>query len=169
MTVEGNNIEYLDVVDKNNNIIGKETRANIHKQQIFHRAVHIIVLNTKGEMFIQKRSAIKDTYPNHWDVSSAGHLNVGESYESAAKRELQEELGIENVDLEYVSEIKGSKATDFEFIKIFRCIYDGEITTNNEEISEGKFIGVNELKKLLKSKTKIKITPALKNIIRNYL
>ena len=99
MTVEGNNIEYLDIVDGNNNIIGKETRANIHKQMLFHRAVHIIVLNTKGEMFIQKRSAINDTYPNHWDVSSAGHLNVGEGYESAAKRELQEELGIENVDL----------------------------------------------------------------------
>ena len=169
MTVEGNNIEYLDVVDKNNNIIGKKTRANIHKQQFFHRAVHIIVLNTKGEMFIQKRSETKDTYPNHWDVSSAGHLNVGESYESAAKRELKEELGIENVDLEYVSEIKGSKATDFEFIKIFRCVYDGEITINNEEIGEGKFIGMNELKKLLRSKSEIKLTPAIKNIILNYL
>ena len=169
MTVEGNNIEYLDVVDENNNVIGKETRANIHKQKLFHRAVHIIVLNTKGEMFIQKRSAIKDTYPNHWDVSSAGHLNVGESYESAAKRELKEELGIENIDLENVSEIKGSKANDFEFIKIFKCVYDGEITINKEEISEGKFISVNKLKKLLSSRSKIKITPAIKNIILNYL
>ena len=169
MTVEGNNIEYLDVVDDNNNIIGKDTRTNIHKKGRFHRAVHIIVLNTKGEMFIQKRSSTKDTYPNHWDVSSAGHLNIGESYESAAKRELKEELGIENIDLEYVSEIKGSKATDFEFIKIFRCVYDGNITINNEEISEGKFIGVNKLKKLLRSKSKIKLTPAIKNIIINYL
>ena len=169
MTIKNEDKEYLDIVDGNNNVIGKETRANIHKQMLFHRAVHIIVLNTKGEMFIQKRSAIKDTYPNHWDVSSAGHLNVGEGYESAAKRELREELGIENIDLEYVSEIKGSKATDFEFIKIFRCIYDGEITINNEEISEGKFIGVNKLKKLLRSKSKIKLTPAIKNIIINYL
>jgi len=169
MTVEGNNVEYLDVVDANNNIIDKDTRANIHKKNLFHRAVHIIVLNSQGEIFIQRRNPTKDTYPDYWDVSSAGHLNVGENYDDAARRELKEELGIEKVHLEYLGEVKGSKETDFEFIKIFKCIYNGKIEINKDEISEGKFAAIEELKKLLNRKQMMKFTPALKNIVRNYL
>ncbi len=169
MTIHDANTEYLDVVDENNNVIGKETRANIHKQQLFHRAVHIIVLNSKGEMFIQKRSHLKDSYPKHWDVSAAGHLNVGESYEDAAIRELEEELGVKGVELSFVGDIKGCPETDYEFIRIYKCIYDSEMNINPDEIIDGLFVRIAELKKILISGHTMRLTPALKNVIRDYL
>ncbi len=86
--------EFLDVVDKNNKVIGKERRDIIHSNGLFHRGVNIFVFNSKGLVFLQKRSANKDICPSKWDLSAAETLKVGEKHKQAAVRCLKEELGI---------------------------------------------------------------------------
>ena len=87
--------ELLEIVDENNRVIGIRNRAEIHREGLWHRSVHISIFNSRGELFLQKQSPHKDQYPEHWDSWAAGHLIPGESPVIAAHRELGEELGID--------------------------------------------------------------------------
>ena len=78
--------EIFDVVDEEDRVIGQLSRGVIHRQQLRHRASHILVFNTSGELFLQKRSMKKECCPGLWDSSVAGHLDQGESYEACARR-----------------------------------------------------------------------------------
>src|SRR5882757_2672876 len=86
--------EIFDVVNDRDEVIGQEMRANVHRLGLKHRAVHVLVFNRRGELFLQKRSMKKDTFPGAWDSSSSGHLDTGEDYDTCAVRELQEEIGL---------------------------------------------------------------------------
>ena len=86
--------ELLDVVDADDRVIAVKTRGDIHAQGLKHRAVHILVFNGQGQVFLQKRSLSKDEQPGKWDSSAAGHVDSGETYLECASREIEEELGI---------------------------------------------------------------------------
>ena len=70
--------ELLDVVDDNDEVIAIKTRGEIHARGLMHRSVHILVFNSRGEVFLQKRSLSKDEQPGKWDSSAAGHVDSGE-------------------------------------------------------------------------------------------
>jgi len=82
--------EIFDVVDRGDVVVGRETRSRVHQLGLLHRAVHVLVYNGKGEVFLQKRSMSKDRQPGLWDSSSSGHVDSGEDYDAAARRELGE-------------------------------------------------------------------------------
>jgi len=90
--------ELLDVVDENDNVVAVKTRGEIHARGLMHRAVHILLFNSSGELFLQKRSLAKDEQPGKWDSSAAGHVDSGEDYADCARREIGEELGIGHVE-----------------------------------------------------------------------
>ena len=85
--------EIFDVVDERDEVVGRNTRNEVHRLGLQHRAVHVLVFNSRGEIFLQKRSMQKDRQPGLWDSSASGHLNCGEDYDACAVRELGEELG----------------------------------------------------------------------------
>lgn len=84
----------LNIVDENGNIIGEETRENIHKQGLLHREIHIWFYTPKGEIIFQHRGKDKDTYPDLLDATVGGHVEIGSEYEKSALQELEEETGI---------------------------------------------------------------------------
>jgi isopentenyldiphosphate isomerase len=87
--------ELLDVVDQSGRPTGMVVqRDSVHEQGLWHRTVHVWILNAKGEVLFQKRSMDRDSFPGAWDVSSAGHVSAGESPVQAAQKEVLEELGI---------------------------------------------------------------------------
>jgi 16S rRNA (adenine1518-N6/adenine1519-N6)-dimethyltransferase len=116
--------EQFPVVDKEDRICGHATRAEVHGNNFFHRAVHILVLNDVGDVFLQQRSRWKDRHPLKWDSSAAGHVTNGEDYDETARRELKEELSID-VPLEKIFKLNASPRTDQEFI----CGYRGTAAT----------------------------------------
>ncbi|MFA6909222.1 MAG: NUDIX domain-containing protein [Patescibacteria group bacterium] len=85
--------EQLEIVDKQDNVIGIASRNDIHTKGLLHREVHVWIYNNKGEILFQIRSGAK-TFPNLLNASVGGHVNIGESYIAAALRELHEETGI---------------------------------------------------------------------------
>ena len=130
--------EVFDIVDHRDMVIGQALRSEVHNLGLWHRAVHILVFNGRGELFLQKRSMSKDTFPGAWDSSAAGHLGAGEGYEDSASRELQEELGLSrNKPLEYLFKLNACPETAEEFIHVYRVENEGPFTLNPEEIEEG--------------------------------
>jgi 16S rRNA (adenine1518-N6/adenine1519-N6)-dimethyltransferase len=110
----------------------------VHANNLLHRAVHMLIFNSVGEVFLQLRSRWKDRHPLTWDSSAAGHVNAGEEYDQSAARELREELGIE-ISLEKVATLPASERTGYEFICLYRGSYDGELRPNPSEIEAGRF------------------------------
>jgi len=130
--------EIFDIVDSNDCVVGQADRQTIHKQSLIHRAVHILIQNGKGEWFLQKRSIWKDRNPGKWDSSAAGHLQAGENYESAAHRELLEELGID-CEIRRIGRLEPSEVNGWEFIEIFYARHDGPFILAPLEIDAGAF------------------------------
>ena len=81
-------VEWLDIVDENDTVVGKAPRDQIHRENHRHRSAHIVLFNSQGQVFVQLRSMNKDNSAGLWDTSAAGHVDSGESYEQCAVREL---------------------------------------------------------------------------------
>ncbi len=118
--------ELLDVVDKDDNLITVKPRGEIHAKGLMHRAVHILLFNSKGELFLQKRSMSKDEQPGKWDSSAAGHVDSGEAYLDCARREITEELGIvAERSMEALFKLSASALTGNEHCMVYRYTFDG--------------------------------------------
>lgn len=130
--------ERFPVVDKNDRILRFSRRSDVHGNNLRHRAVHILIFDRAGEVYLQQRSRWKDRHPLKWDSSAAGHVAAEESYEETARRELKEELGI-NVSLEKVLKVPASAGTEQEFVWLYRGESHGNPIVNRSEIETGAF------------------------------
>ena len=130
--------EIFDVVNEADEVIGRQTRAEVHRLGLKHRAVHILVFNARGEVFLQKRSLTKDTFPGAWDSSASGHLDCGEFYDQCALRELREEIGLEPAQpLERLFKMAPCPGTGQEHVWVYRCQAEGPFQLHPEEIERG--------------------------------
>jgi 16S rRNA (adenine1518-N6/adenine1519-N6)-dimethyltransferase len=137
--------EQFDVVDEEDHVIATRPRTEVHAKNLLHRAVHILVFNQAGELLLQKRSAWKDREPSKWDSSAAGHLEPGETYEAAAVRETEEELGI-RPKLTPLGKIRACSNTGQEFVEVFTAQHQGPFTLPPSEIEETLFLPIEEIK-----------------------
>jgi 16S rRNA (adenine1518-N6/adenine1519-N6)-dimethyltransferase len=110
----------------------------VHGNNLRHRAVHILIFNPTGEVYLQQRSRWKDLHPLKWDSSAAGHVTVAESYDETAQRELKEELGI-SASLKKIAKLSASERTDYEFVWLYRAEVAGNLSPNRTEIEAGAF------------------------------
>ena len=139
-------LEVFDVVDENDVVIGTATRGEVHKKKFFHRAVHIFVFNTAGQTFLQQRSMAKDSAPGKWGGACSGHVDSGEEYEAAARREMVEELGVESpADMPMIFQEGPRRETGFEFVRVYRAEHEGPFDLNEEEIMGGQWIDLEAL------------------------
>lgn len=152
-------MEYIDIVDENNNLMGEtKEKQQAHKDGDFHRTAHIWIINNKQELLLQKRSPDKETHPNCWDISAAGHIKAGESVIEGTIRELKEELGVivKEEDLQYVETIKSTKNPinrEFGYVYLLECSYSVEkYVFEDKEVSEVKYIDFEELEKMVADK-----------------
>jgi isopentenyl-diphosphate delta-isomerase type 1 len=140
--------DIFDVVDREDRVIGRAPRAEVHARQLLHRAVHVLVHDDAGRLFLQKRSLGKDTFPGCWDSSCSGHVDTGETYEIAARRELSEELGFADATLPLrpIVKLAAAPETGHEFIQIYALgPTRGPFVLHPEEISDGRWIVPAEL------------------------
>jgi isopentenyl-diphosphate delta-isomerase type 1 len=145
--------ELFDVVDFDDQVVSQSSRREVHARKMLHRAIHVIVHDTNGHLFLQKRSMSKDTFPGCWDSSCSGHVDAGEDYHLAARRELGEELGWYDLRLPLrpLLKLAASPETGHEFIQIFLLgPLSGPFDLNPEEITEGRWVGPTELDRLIK-------------------
>ncbi|MDP2632859.1 MAG: NUDIX domain-containing protein [Candidatus Curtissbacteria bacterium] len=142
--------ELFVVVDKNDKIIGYKTRGECHSNKnLMHRGAGVMIFNDKGEVLLQKRSRTKDLYPGYFTISSAGHVNKGESYEKTAKREMLEEIGIKT-KITFYSKFLYEDEHETEMDTIYTATHNGPFKNDKNEVEYVQFIPKEKLLKMQK-------------------
>lgn len=161
--------ELVDIVDHDDNVLYQCTRKEMRAQVLRHRAVFIAVVNSAGELLIHQRSTMKDLWPSWWDLAVGGVVSAGESYDAAALRELDEEVGIAGVPL---VELAVGTYSDEEVSLVGKCfmaIYDGPLVLRDGEVVAIEWVSQNDLHKRLAEReflpdSKALVLPALQKI-----
>jgi isopentenyl-diphosphate delta-isomerase type 1 len=130
--------EIFDLVNERDEVIGRRSRSDVHRLGLLHRAVHVLVFNARGEIFLQQRSMKKDRHPGVWDSSASGHVDSGEDYDATAVREVREEIGLRLAKTPArLFKIAACPETEGEFAWVYRGEAEGPFELNAEEIERG--------------------------------
>lgn len=169
----------ITIVDENDQVVGESEMFKAWEEGLRHRVARIMIEDKNGRLLLQKRSKNMHNFPNCWDHSAAGHVDAAEDYDTAAKRELEEEIGLKGVPLKkvatYYNEEKfyhKEKGRDF-VLKRFSALYkgtvdeDAEIIVDPEEVSEVKWFTLGEIKKLVQNHPD-QVTKGLLYVISHY-
>lgn len=149
--------EIFDIVDEHDRVIGQELRSVVHRKNLLHRAVSIFVLKPDGQLLLQLRSDSKDQYPGCYTSSASGHVDSGEDYESAAVRELREELSLGG-PIDFLEKFSGSPETAFEFTVLYQLVTDAEPVLDQKEIASAEFLPLNKIETMI-AESPEKFTP----------
>lgn len=142
--------EWVPLVDEQGKILGRATRKEVHSGPgKMHPVVHLHIINSKGEIYLQKRSLLKDTQPGKWDTSVGGHVDLGETIEQALLRETAEELNITGIRPIPLAQFKWETEIESELVFSFTALYNAMPVFNRQEIDEGRFWPINEIRKNL--------------------
>jgi isopentenyldiphosphate isomerase len=137
--------ELVDIVDDDDNVIAIVTRSEMRARRLQHRSVGIAVFSTDGRLLIHRRNESKDIWPGWWDIAAGGVVASGETYEDAAQRELAEELGVVDVEIECLGQ---SRYVDDELAALcrgYRVVHDGPFTFADGEVAEARWVTFDEL------------------------
>jgi len=145
------NEEIFDIVNQQDEVVGQERRSEVHQLGLKHRAVHVLVFNARGEIFLQKRSLTKDTFPGAWDSSASGHLDTGETYDACAIRELREELGLDlTAPPEKLFKMAACLETGQEHVWVYRHQAEGPFQLHPDEIETGDWFAPEAVTRWMK-------------------
>jgi isopentenyldiphosphate isomerase len=134
--------EYFETFDEEGRPAGLMARPIVHRDGLWHRAVHVWLFRFDGRVYVQRRAHDKDVSPDCLDVSVGEHLQPGEDFLEAAYRGLSEELGV--VDVTPVALGRERRITshqpelgvhDREIQQAFRAVYNGEVNPEPTEIA----------------------------------
>jgi isopentenyldiphosphate isomerase len=132
--------EIFDVVNARDEVIGQQPRREVHRLGLMHRAVHVLVFNRTGQIFLQKRSMKKDRQPGLWDSSASGHVESGEDYDTCAVRELREEIGLQLQKApKRLFKLAACAETDQEHVWVYGCRTEGPFRLDPDEIERGSW------------------------------
>ena len=139
--------EMLPVVEPSGNVVAQVSRAWCHGGSgLLHPVVHLHIINRSGEIYLQQRGAHKDLLPLRWDTAVGGHIDYGESVEEALRREAREELGIRDFTPSLIKRYVFESNVEKELVHSFRTVYEGPFTIDPEELDEGRFWSIEEIK-----------------------
>jgi isopentenyldiphosphate isomerase len=146
--VDPNSAEWVDVVDDDDRVVDRATRAEMRAGNLLHRAVYVFVLNTRGELFVHRRTATKDVYPGYCDLTIGGVVGAGEEYDAAAEREVAEELGVVGAPIVRLGDIRYADEGTRIFGMVYFTRHDGPFVLQAEEIASGGFVSLAQARLL---------------------
>lgn len=159
--------ELFPVVDEAGNILDAITRAEAHGgSRALHPVVHLHLFNSQGQLYLQHRPAWKDIQPNRWDTACGGHVALGESVAEALRREVGEELGIDDFTPEAIDHYVFDSPRERELVYVHRAVYDGPVRPSADELDGGRFWSREEI---LANLGKDVFTPNFESEYRKYL
>lgn len=144
----------IQIVDEDDNPVGSDTKNNAWQRGLVHRVVRVMLEDNDGNVLLQKRAETQALYPGRWDNSAAGHVDAGEDYETAAKRELMEEIGIAGAEFKEMGYYRSHGVFEGRqlnrFVKAYEVVIPkrAAFTLQTEEVSEIKWFTPEEFNRL---------------------
>ena len=140
-----NKQEIVVLVNDKDEVIGYSEKLEAHEKGLLHRAISVIIYNSKGEMLIQQRSLSKYHWAGIWSNTCCSHPRKEESFQHAAERRLYEELGFKTPLTEafhfiYKAYDTESGLTEHEYDTVFTGTYDATFDFNKDEIAAVEWI-----------------------------
>ena len=145
----------LDVVDTNDEVIGSASYEEINDKQLLHRSVCILLFDDEDRLYLQRRAKVHILDPGLWDMSATGHVDLGESYQAAAEREVEEELGLRDIKIKQITKYYNDEPNSVYgllkgFVGLFVAYNNGHaVVPNVIEVMDGKWVTALELEELL--------------------
>lgn len=137
--------EVIEIVDENNNVLQPTTRKEMREKKLIHRATYAFIKTSNNYYYVQKRSSLKDYCPLYYDPTPGGVVAAGESYEDTNRREVDEEMGIKDTQMDHLFTFY----YEDDRIKIFgdawECTYDGKIKLQKEEVESVHMMSMQEI------------------------
>ena len=138
--------ELFPLVDEAGNVVGSATRKECHSGTFWlHPVVHLHVFNSKGELYLQKRSMLKDVQPGKWDTAVGGHVAFGESFHEAAFREASEELGLMEFNPIHIETYQFESEIEKELVCVFAAVGTYDLKPDLDEVDDGRWWPVEEI------------------------
>lgn len=151
--------ELVDVIDEHNQVIGQSSRREVHQKGHIHRALSVLILNSKGQILLQKRSKNKLVHPLSWDISTSEHVLAGESFEEAGVRSVKEELGVKVV-AEIITkaklqrrkyQLKRGMTLENEIVLMLKANHEGPFLIDKSEVESVNFFNIEEIEEKIKN------------------
>ena len=147
--MQDNSQELFPIVDETGQVIGSATRGECHSgSKLLHPVVHLHVFDSQNRLYLQQRPLWKDIQPGKWDAAVGGHVDLGEEIADALRREVREELGIEDFTPEFLLRYVFESERERELIHVFRTTYDGDIRPT-AELDGGRFWTIEEIREAI--------------------
>lgn len=157
--------EWVDLVDEQNQIIGREKRAVVRRDNLLHRGIALLVFNSKGQIYVHQRTADKDLFPCLYDMFVGGVVGEGESYDTAVRREALEELGVKADAPEFMFDYLYHGPENYAWIRCYRTVWDGPVRHQPEEIQWGEWLDAKLLDRWVKQ---VEIVPDGLEVFRHW-
>lgn len=163
----------IQIVDENDKPVGAASQQEAWDDGLIHRIVRIMAEAPDGRILLQKRTPTMDLYPGCWDHSASGHVDAGEDYFTAARRETLEELGVEVGELIEIGtypsneEYQGRKLNRFN--KVYKLALDpsAKLNLQAEEVADARWFTKEEIRQLIKDQPD-KVTDGLSQVFARY-
>ncbi len=143
---------FVVLVDENDNPVGLMEKLQAHLHPALHRAVSLLVFNTKGEWLLHQRANEKYHSGGLWTNACCTHPYPDEKHEDAARRRLLEEMGIKTeihftpaFDFIYKAKV-ADELTEYEYDRVFTCVTDELPKPNPQEVQDWKYTSHDQLK-----------------------
>ena len=137
--------ERVDLIDAEDQVIGQALRRDVRRENLLHRGVGILPFDAAGRIYVHRRTETKDVFPGLYDMFVGGVVASGEDYDSAARREIAEELGIVGPTPKRLGEYLYRGPHNHSLVAIYRVTWDGPIVHQAEEVAWGAWMEVAEL------------------------
>jgi isopentenyl-diphosphate delta-isomerase len=142
--------EMVVLVDEADRPQGMMEKLEAHQKGMLHRAFSVVLLDTKGNMLLQRRASDKYHCGGLWSNACCSHPRPGEDTLAAAHRRLAEEMGIEGCLLEHRLTLSyklplDRGLTEHELDHVFVGVYNRPPLVNPAEVSSWKYMPVQEL------------------------
>lgn len=154
--------EIFDVVDEDDNVIGKATRKEVHKNKLIHKCVMFFIFDKKRRIFITQRTKNKEFFKEYWSIALGGHVNAGETYDEAVVRELKEEANIDEKPF-YMGSFKLRIPEKSENVRVYGFVTDKKPELDSFELKQGMFLTMEEMEDKIK---KEKFLPEMNDLLR---
>jgi isopentenyl-diphosphate Delta-isomerase len=158
------------LVDEKDNPIGLEEKLKAHKDGFLHRAISVYIFNSKKELMMQRRADGVYHSGSLWSNTCCSNCYEGENAKESAHRSLNSEMGFdcdlkESFSTIYKTDVGGG-LIEHEFLHVFFGKYDKDPIIKKDEVSDWKFMQLDDLEKDIKNNPSI-YTAWLKILVEN--